>query len=193
MSTNKSDIPSEKECLALLRDEGCTKRVIVHCATVRAVAEEIASHIPQADMNLVIAGSLLHDIGRSQTHSIMHAVIGAHIAKNHGLSPLIVEIIRRHTGAGIDPEDAAEMGLPEGDYIPRTLEEKIVAHADNLVSDNCIVKVAHSVDKLERKGAHRGAVRVAELHRELSELYGEDLDCMVDVLGEFPRLKGVRP
>ena len=192
MST-KSDIPNEKECLALLRDEGCTKRVIVHCATVRAVAEEIASHIPQADMKLVIAGALLHDVGRSQTHSIMHAVVGAHIAINHGLSPEIVEIIRRHTGAGIDAEDAQELGLPPGDYIPTTLEQKIVAHADNLVSDNCVVKIEHSIDKLERKGAHRGAVRVKELHRELSELYGEDLDCMVDVLGEYPRLKGVRP
>ena len=146
-----------------------------------------------APRDLIYAAALLHDIGRSQTHSIMHAVIGAHIAINRGLSPEIVEIIRRHTGAGIDPEDAKEMGLPDGDYIPRTLEQKIVAHADNLVSDNCVVKVEHSVEKLERKGAHRGAVRVAELHKELSALYGEDLDCMVDVLGEYPRLKGVRP
>ena len=166
---------------------------MIHCATVRAVAEEIASHIPEADMSLVIAGALLHDIGRAQTHSIMHAVVGAHIAKNHGLPDELVEIIRKHTGAGVDKEDAEELGLPPGDYIPTTLEEKIVAHADNLVSDNCIVHVSHSVEKLERKGAIRGANRVAALHRELSELYGADLDCMTDVLGEYPRLKGIRP
>ena len=191
--SKKSDIPTDKECLALLREEGCTKRVIIHCATVRAVAEEIASHIPEANMDLVIAGALLHDIGRSQTHSIMHAVVGAHIAINHGLPEALVEIIRKHTGAGIDKEDAEELGLPPGDYIPRTLEEKIVAHADNLVSDNCVVTCSHSVDKLEKKGAHRGAVRITNLHKELSELYGADLDCMVTVLGEYPRLKGVRP
>jgi len=191
--STKSKYPSDKECINILRDEGCTKRVIIHCATVRAVAEEMASVIEGADMDLVIAGALLHDVGRSQTHSIMHAVIGAHIAMNRGLPEELIEIIRRHTGAGIDAEDAEALGLPEGDYIPRTLEQKIVAHADNLVSDNCIVTIDHSIDKLERKGAHRGAVRVAELHKELSALYGRDLDCMVEILGENPALKGVRP
>lgn len=158
---------------------------------MRAVAEEIISKIPEADPDLVIAGALLHDVGRSQTHNIMHAVVGAQIAVKRGLPDEIVEIIRRHTGAGIDPEDAAEMGLPPGDYIPRTLEQKIVAHADNLVSDNTVVTIDHSVDKLERKGAYRGAKRVADLHAELSGMYGRDLDCMVDVLGEHPRLKVV--
>lgn len=188
MSSTK--YPSDKECIAILREEGCTKRVVVHCATVRAVADEIASMIPEADPDLVVAGALLHDVGRSQTHSIMHAVIGAQIAEKRGLPAEIVEIIRRHTGAGIDPEDAAEMGLPPGDYIPRTIEQKIVAHADNLVSDNTVVTVSHSVEKLERKGAYRGARRVADLHEELSAAYGRDLDCMVDVLGEHPHLKG---
>ena len=189
--SKKSEFPTDKECLALLKEEGCTKRVIIHCATVRAVAEEIASHIPEANMDLVIAGALLHDIGRSQTHGIMHAVVGAHIAISHGLPTSLVEIIRKHTGAGIDKEDAEELGLPPGDYIPSTIEEKIVAHADNLVSDNCVVPCSHTVDKLEKKGAHRGAVRVVNLHRELSVMYGEDLDCMVSVLGEYPRLKHV--
>lgn len=186
---SSTEYPSGKECIQILKEEGCTKRVIIHCATVRAVAEQIITRIPEADPDLVAAGALLHDVGRSQTHGIMHAVIGAQIATSRGLPPEIVEIIRRHTGAGIDPEDAAEMGLPPGDYIPRTLEEKIVAHADNLVHDNTVVTVSHSVDKLERKGAHRGAVRVAELHRELSEMYGKDLDCIVDEIGEHPRLK----
>lgn len=191
--SRSSKYPSGKECISILRDEGCTKRVIIHCATVRAVAEEIAGRIPQADMDLVVAGALLHDIGRSQTHTIMHAVVGAHIASARGLPDEIVEIVRRHTGAGLDSRDAAELGLPQGNYIPETIEQKIVAHADNLVSDNTIVPVSHSVDKLERKGAHRGAQRVIDLHRELSEMYGEDLDCMADVLGAMPKLKDVKP
>ena len=190
--SRKSKWPSDKECIAILRDEGCSKRVIIHCATVRAVAEELASHIPQADMDLVIAGALLHDVGRSQTHTIMHAVVGAHIVRDRGLPDEIVEIVRRHTGAGLDQQDVEDLGLPPGNYIPETLEQKIVAHADNLVSDNMIVPVSHSIEKLERKGAVRGAQRVADLHRELSEMYGEDLDCMADVLGEMPKLKEVK-
>ncbi len=194
MSTATTDrIPTDKECIDLLWDAGCKKRVVVHCATVRAVAEAIASRIPQADMKTVIAGALLHDIGRSKDHTIMHAYLGSKIVEGYGLSPVLVDIVRKHTGAGLDQEDVEEMNLPPGDYMPATLEEKIVAHADNMVSDNRVVLHRHSVDKLMAKGANRGALRIELLHQELSALYGEDLDCMVDVVGEYPRLKHVKP
>ena len=141
-------------------------------------------------MSLVHAGALLHDIGRSEDHSIMHAVIGSKIAEKLGIPVEVREIIRRHTGAGLDAEDVKEFGLPTGDYIPRTVEEKIVAHADNMVSDNRVVSHVYSVDKLATKGSYRGSQRIDDLHWELSELYGEDLDVLVDQLGEYPEMKG---
>lgn len=193
MSTRMTDIPSDKECINLLWEAGCKKRVVVHCATVRAVAEVIAAGIPGADMDVVIAGALLHDIGRSVDHSIMHAYLGAQIAEKKGLPKCLVEIIRKHTGAGLDDEDVREMGLPPGDYMPATLEEKIVAHADNMVSDNRVVSYRHSVDKLRFKGAERGALRVEMLHKELSNLFGRDLDTIIDEIGEYPKLKHVKP
>lgn len=183
-----SSIPSEDECIAMLLDEGCKRRVVIHCCTVEAVAKEMISRIGGADRNLVLAGALLHDIGRSVNHSIMHACIGAQILSDMGLPKELVEIVRKHTGAGLDPEDVAEMGLPEGDYIPRTLEEKIVAHADNLVSDNRVVDHMHSVIKLRSKGADRGADRIQALHEELSAMYGEDLDVIASCIGEYPDL-----
>ena len=45
------------------------------------------------------------------------------------------------------------------------------------------------MSKLVSKGAFRGAERVELLHMELSDLYGEDLDSLVDLLGEYPTLK----
>lgn len=186
-------VPTDEQCIALLWDVGCKKRVVVHCATVRAVAEEIAKGIPDADMNLVVAGALLHDIGRSQDHSILHASIGARILEERGYPSALVEIVRKHTGAGLDAQDVQELGIPPGDYIPHTLEEKIVAHADNLVSDNHVVPHQYSVDKLRAKGADRGADRIEALHQELSALYGKDVDSVIQIVGEYPRLKGVRP
>lgn len=179
------------ECIEYLIDAGCKRRVIVHCCTVRAVAEEIASKIPSADMETVIAGALLHDIGRAKEHSIMHAYIGSKMVEEYGLPQTLVDIVRKHTGAGLDKEDVEEMGLPPGDYIPRTLEEKIVAHADNLVSDNRVVDHNHSVSKLINKGAFRGADRIELLHMELSDLYGDDLDIMPKRIGEYPELKTI--
>jgi uncharacterized protein (TIGR00295 family) len=183
-----TNIPNDEECLEILKNQGCKTRVIIHCCTVRAVAEEMASKIPYADMNLVTSGALLHDIGRSIDHSIRHALLGAQIAEDLGLPDELVSIILKHTGAGLDDEDVIELGLPPGDYIPRTIEEKIVAHADNLVSDNKVVDHMHSVNKLRNKGADRGADRIIALHKELSELYGEDLDTLKDIIGEYPDL-----
>lgn len=187
-----STIPSDTRCIEYLEEAGCKRRVIIHCCTVNAVAQEIVSHIGEANRDLVTAGALLHDIGRSVDHSIMHAYIGSQIASAYGLPKEIVDIIRKHTGAGLDAEDAEEMGLPPADYMPATIEEKIVAHADNLVSDNRVVDHMHSVNKLRSKGAYRGADRIVALHRELSDLYGEDLDVIQSKIGEIPDLELVR-
>ena len=184
-----STYPSEADCLRILKDAGCKKRVIIHCCTVRTVAEEMMKKI-DCDRDLVIAGALLHDLGRAKDHSILHAMIGAEMAEDLGLSPKIVEIIRKHTGAGLDQQDIDEMDLPQGDYMPKTVEEKIVAHSDNMVSDNMVVSHMHSVDKLLMKGSRRGAEKIEKLHLELSKLYGEDLDVIVGILGEPPRLVG---
>ncbi len=182
-------IPDEAECIGYLEDAGCKRRVVIHCCTVEAVAKEMISRIDGVDRDLVLAGALLHDIGRSKDHSIMHAYVGSQIAASYGLPVALQDIIRKHTGAGLDAEDVEEMGLPPADYMPSTLEEKIVAHADNMVSDNRVVDHMHSVEKLFNKGAVRGAERVEDLHRELSLLYGEDLDCIPGKIGEYPELE----
>jgi putative nucleotidyltransferase with HDIG domain len=65
------------------------------------MAEAMARRI-DCDIDLLRAGAFLHDIGRSVDHSIMHAVIGASIAADLGLTREVVEIIRKHVGAGLD-------------------------------------------------------------------------------------------
>jgi uncharacterized protein len=185
------NLPTDTECIDILYSVGCKKRVIVHCCTVRAVAEEMSSRIRPVNLPLVISGALLHDMGRAVDHSIMHAFVGAKMAEDMGLPRELVDIIRKHTGAGLDERDVAELALPPGDYMPRTIEEKIVAHADNLVSDNRVVNHRYSVEKLRNKGADRGAERIEMLHWELSRLYGMDLDVILDIIGEYPKLKGI--
>jgi uncharacterized protein/tRNA (cytidine56-2'-O)-methyltransferase len=157
---------------------------------VGAVAEEMLSMI-KADRQMVMAGSLLHDIGRSVDNGMMHALIGSQIINGMGYPEELADIVKKHIGAGLDDDDIKEMGLPPGDYIPRTVEEKIVAHADNLVSDNRVVGHSHSADKLRNKGAFRGADRMDALHWELSKLYGMDLDVIPDIIGEYPKLRWI--
>ena len=153
------------------------------------MAEAMASHI-DCDIDLLRAGAFLHDIGRSVDHSIKHAIIGASIARDLDLPSEIVEIIKRHVGAGLDDEEAREMGLPKSDYMPRTIEQKIVCQADNMVSDNKFVTHTYSVERLKAKGSFRGAQRIEDLHKELSALYGEDMDILVNQIGPYPDMKG---
>jgi len=134
---------NEKDAINLLIRSGCSPDVIEHSKAVADYARNIAVNIRdnskrkgqqiQIDVDTVFVGALLHDIGRSKTHGLGHAVAGARIAAQNGLDNKLLMIIERHIGAGIPEEEAKGLGLPEKDYVPVTIEEKIVAHADNLV------------------------------------------------------------
>jgi uncharacterized protein len=151
----------EKDALALLIKAGCSSSVIDHSRTVAGYAREIAIKISESaekgghpvyiDIDIVFLGGLLHDLGRSKTHGIRHAVEGAAIAVENGLDEKLVRIIERHIGAGIPKDEASDLGLPEKDYMPVTIEEKIVAHADNLVFGDTIGTVEELMINLKRK------------------------------------------
>ncbi len=168
-------IPTPKRCIELLQENGCSDDVINHCKAVRDVAVRIAKKA-DADLKLVEAGALLHDIGRSKTHGILHAVEGVKIARKIGLPLDILYIIERHLGAGIPKEEAVKLGLPEKDYIPETLEEKIVTHADNLIQDCKRQRIEKEITQAKEKGLEQVAQRLIDLHKELSDICGINLD-----------------
>jgi uncharacterized protein (TIGR00295 family) len=124
-------------------------------------------------MQLVEVGALLHDLGRSKTHSIDHAVVGGQIAESLGLPEPIVRIIKRHLGAGITEEEAATLGWPKGIYMPQTLEEKIVCYADKRVDQGKPVSIETEIERLKDSGKGEAAERVRNLHSEISKLLGE--------------------
>lgn len=137
--------------IELLRKENTPENVIEHCRAVCAKAMKIAANFDEADRDLIRTGALLHDIGRSRTHGITHAIEGVKIAKEYGYSQDVLNIIERHIGAGITAEEAVKLGLPEKSYLPETLEEKIVAHADNLVSGSKEVDLDFVIEKWKRR------------------------------------------
>ncbi len=172
---------NEKDAIDLLRKSGCSPGVIEHCKVVAAYAREIAQDIKRRsiitgmevniDIDLIYTGGLLHDIGRSRTHGIFHAVEGARIAIENGLNEKIVNIIERHIGAGIPADEATALGLPAKDYMPLTLEEKIVAHADNLVSGTRVGNFDDLVSGLKNKKLDDKIIRrIIELNNEICAL-----------------------
>jgi uncharacterized protein (TIGR00295 family) len=168
-------LPSRDECLAMLRECGCDEKVVAHCVAVSSLAVRFAKRC-EADIELVEAGSLLHDLGRCKSHEIDHAVLGAEIAKEKKLPAELVRIIERHIGGGITRSEAKRLGLPERDYVPKTLEEKLVSHADNLIAGTRRTTVKEAVGWLVRQRLPDAAMRVLKLHEELSAACGMNLD-----------------
>ncbi len=171
-------LPSRDACIDMLREEGCSREVIEHTLAVERLALEIAD-LCNADREVVSVGALLHDIGRSRTHGTMHAVEGAKIARQRRLPECIISIIEKHMGAGISKEEALRIGLPPKDYIPETLEEKIVAHADNLISGNRRQPLSELLRRFDELGLTEAKTRAIALHKELSILCGVDIDGLV--------------
>ncbi|UCE39649.1 MAG: HDIG domain-containing protein [Thermoplasmata archaeon] len=168
-------MPTRKDCLSLLKDTNCSENVIAHCKAVENLAIKIAK-MTDANKELVSRGALIHDIGRGRTHGVKHAYEGAKIAKKLGLPDNIILIIERHIGAGLTKDEAKSVGLPAKDYIPITLEEKIVAHADNLIDENEKKPVAVVVKRFRKLGYNAAADKILALHKELSKICKKDLD-----------------
>jgi uncharacterized protein (TIGR00295 family) len=175
-------LPSRDECLTLLREAGCAPEVIDHCLAVEALAVSIAERCTndRATLELVSRGALLHDIGRGVTHGIGHAVEGSDILRAKELDDRLALIVERHIGAGLSLEEAAMQGLPPRSYMPVTLEEKVIAHADNLMGERehaaIRMPLAMVVERARSKGLGTLAERMTKLHEELSQICGVNLD-----------------
>ncbi len=158
--------------IKLLKEMNCPKWVIQHSQAVNLKSISLSKNLSSEfdiDMELVKKGALLHDIGRCMTDGIYHAVVGAEILKSEEYPLSVIKIVERHIGAGIPKKEAIEMGLPPKNFMPHTLEEKIVAHADNLLHGDQEVDIDFVIEKWSsRMGKeHPSIERLIKLHDEI--------------------------
>lgn len=176
-----SALPSRRQALKILREVGCSTSVIHHCEAVSRLAVEMAAayrkHGINVDLKLVEIGALLHDIGRARTHKIDHGVIGAKIARSKHLAEPIVQIIERHLLAGITAQEAQKFGLPVKDYLPHTIEEKIVLYADKRISGPRRVNIEVTLCQFSKLlgPSHPIIQRLRQIHMEFASIIGETI------------------
>ena len=142
-------LPSTDFAFDLLRILKVPYQVRKHSIKVAEKALEIANKIKKETVNkdLVEIGALLHDIGRGKTHGFRHALIGGKILKERGLPNSLVRVCETHILGGLDKEDAKVIGLPEKEYLPITLEEKIICIADKLTAGTKEVTIEQRFSK----------------------------------------------
>jgi uncharacterized protein len=170
-------LPSREQVIELLYETKCPSQVVHHCIAVASLAVETANLLKtkglEIDVALVEVGALLHDLGRSKSHSVDHALIGAEIAASMNLPESVVRIIKRHVGAGISASEAAKLGWPSDNYIPETLEEKVVCYADKLIDHGQRKPIETEIKKLQKENKFEAAERVRELYQEISALLSQ--------------------
>ena len=137
----ENQIPSKKECLAILNKNKTPSNVIGHSKAVCKLAEEIAGNLIkrgiQVNKELVTAAALLHDIEREKDN---HIVAGAELLKRLGFYE-VSETTKKHSLYNLDDEKVQ----------PKTIEEKIIFYADKRVKGDKIVSLDERHEDLKKR------------------------------------------
>jgi len=174
-------IPDEGQILGLHRKYGSNEVLLGHCRTVAKVAnvlaEELAQRGKKVDARIVNAGALLHDIGRNRTQTVRHGEAGAELLEGEGVDERVVAAVRKHVGAGISAEEAPSLGLPDKDYVPKSIEERVVCFADKMVDTSRVRPFDSEVQRFVKKG--HDVQRLLALKKSLEDDLGEDPERVV--------------
>lgn len=113
------------------------------------------------DRQFVIEAAMLHDIGIFKCDApgiycfgsepyLIHGRIGAELLRAEGF-PKHARVCERHTGAGITKEEIIKLNLPlpHQDFLPETMEEKVICYADKFYSKTH-PEVEKTIEQAER-------------------------------------------
>ena len=129
-------------------DTDLYKNLVKHSRLVAEKALSFAQKHPELslDLDFVQEAAMLHDIGVFQCHAPSIGCHGTHPYLQHGYRgaallrscgyPRHALVCERHTGTGLSKEQilAQNLPLPAADFLPISLEEKLICFADKFYS-----------------------------------------------------------
>ena len=125
-----------QNAIDILHEHGRGAAWTGHCFAVAEAAAAIGAFLASQrsiDMAFLWSASLLHDIGRHVTHDpVLHGIEGYKLLSEIGHAEE-ARVCASHILFGLRAEEAVRFGLPERDFIPRTVEEQLVALVDLLI------------------------------------------------------------
>lgn len=174
-------IPSAEQALALHRKYRSNERIVSHCRRCaeisRFLLERAKKQGHEVDEEAALAGAMLHDLGRSRTQLVDHGYVGAALLEKEGVDAVVVEIVRRHVGAGISEKEASALGFPPGDYVPKTAEQKIVCFADKMLDGDKARPFVEEEKRFIKKG--HDVERLRALKKDVDVMVGGDAENLV--------------
>ncbi len=152
MNSLPREIPDVKECLDIMEQYHMLPNIKDHSIVVAGVAEIIASSLialgHELSMDRVIAGALLHDIGKTACldNNNDHAAKGVEICLAHNLEPL----------ADIVGEHVILRNYSSGKNFS---EKEIVYYADKRVNHDQVVSLAERLTYILERYGRNNVVR----------------------------------
>ena len=138
------NIPTEQECIEIMKRNHMRENIVRHSLQVMKVSMAIVDNLKNAALvqaDLVRAGALLHDIAKSRTidtKELRHDLIGAQMMRDLGYDNIAL-IVESHV--------VFENFLPD-----KSLEEReIVFYADKRVMHDMIVPLDVRIDDLVKR------------------------------------------
>lgn len=183
------NVPSVKQCLALLKKERVAQSVLDHsimvCRVASLLCDALQKNKVSVDKKLVLAGCLLHDVCKLEeingklSPRKFHEEAGANLLRERGYAA--VAAVVEHHGLG-----------PSGAF--RSLEEKIVFYADKRVDWDEVVLIGERLKRLESRYAHLAGVpqKIRAAFARLQTVEGELLSLAGLRQEEFVSLNAFR-
>ena len=175
ISDSHEKIPTASECVDILKralpDDG---KIVEHCMQVAALALHFAKAVgmSEADVGLVTAGALLHDISRKEKG---HAIVGATAINQMGY-PAVAEIVKAHVDINLNTYteiDAAQIVY---------LADKLVKRTGIVSLDARFHDKIHGQDKVAAEAAGRRLANARKIQHRLEAKTGKSLE---DIMSGF--------
>ena len=171
-------LPDRQFAIELMKNLKLPFSIRYHSHLVARKALEITRKVKKVEVNtdLIEIGALLHDIGRTKTHGFNHGIEGGKILKQYGCPESLIRICETHILGGLDKEDARQVGLPIKDYLPETIEEKIVSLADKYSMGRKTVTIDQRFKKWFLKYGRTNILlkarrRIKKIQQEIHDLF----------------------
>jgi uncharacterized protein len=120
----------------ILSEYGGDAKWVNHCIAVAGLADHLAPIIGKRfdiDADFLWSAALLHDIGRHVTHDpVRHGIAGYNMMMELG-HPEEAYVCASHVLFGLKADEAVQFGLPRQNFVPRNMEEMLVALIDYLI------------------------------------------------------------